>query len=191
MMPTSRLQAAIVQSGFRAAAFLPPVHAYFAQMKYKPKPFYGDGFIDRAEMPGLVGRMFPQPVLEMRRRTAARLDDLAGNGFALLAVGPNAQAVLNGAKHADFGFADLRRVAVLPMRINPEREGALNVTVGRDINDLLAEVLPGDRDSLVFLRPDRYVAAAGLATSDAAVAGFAARVKALVARTRAGQGGSG
>jgi 3-(3-hydroxy-phenyl)propionate hydroxylase len=190
MMPTSRLQAGLVQSGFRAAALVPPLHAYFAEMRYKPKPFYRDGFLDPGELPGLVGRMFPQPVLEMRRRTAARLDDLAGSGFALLAVGPNAQSALDGARHADFGLPDLRRIAIVPMRVNPDPDGARNVTVGRDVNDLLGSIVAGG-DSLVLLRPDRYVAAAAPVADDATAARFAARVKALVARTPAGETRSG
>jgi hypothetical protein len=79
MMPTSPLQATLVQSGFRAAGFVPPLHAYFAQMKYKPKPFYRDGFLVAGDALRLVGRMFPQPTLEMHDRSLVKLDDLVGN----------------------------------------------------------------------------------------------------------------
>jgi hypothetical protein len=43
----------------------PRVQAYFAQMKYKPKPFYRGGFFDLSEQVKLVGRM----LVEMADRT--------------------------------------------------------------------------------------------------------------------------
>ncbi len=173
MMPTSRAQAWAVQAGFRLAAFVPPLQAYFAQMKYKPKPFYANGFVlPGAE--GVVGRMLPQPLLERAGAVPIRLDQLIGNDFALIAYGRDAQATLAAAANLDFGLGDLPRVAVLPAHYNPVpgTDGA-----GRDIDDVMARLLPRGGETLLLLRPDRYVAAATLDPVDAP--GFAAAVRRL------------
>jgi 3-(3-hydroxy-phenyl)propionate hydroxylase len=182
MMPTSRLQAGLVQSGFRAAAFVPPLHAYFAQMKYKPKPFYRDGFLVGGDALRLVGRMFPQPTLEMQGGALVKLDDLVGNDFALVAVGPNAQSVAAQAMATDFGIAQVRRVAVLPARFNPHPAAAPDIPAGRDLDDVLGAAENGD--ILILLRPDRYVAAAAPIADEDDLAALAASVRALCAGTR-------
>jgi 3-(3-hydroxy-phenyl)propionate hydroxylase len=183
MMPTSRLQARLVQSGFRAAGFVPPLHAYFAQMRYKPKPFYGDGFLVQGDALRLVGRMFPQPTLEMRDRSAVKLDDLVGDDFALLAIGPDAQSLAAKANAADLGLAKVRTVAVLPARFNADRAGASDIPAGRDVDDVLGGTVPASGETLLLLRPDRYVAAATRATSAEDVAAFGASIRALVAKS--------
>jgi 3-(3-hydroxy-phenyl)propionate hydroxylase len=190
MMPTSRLQGTFVQSAFRAAGLVPPLHAYFAQMKYKPKPFYRDGFLVPGDALGLVGRMFPQPTLEMQDRTVVPLDDLAGNGFALLAVGADAQRTSAMAKRADLGLQDVRRLAILPTRFNFDPAGgAPEIPAGRDVDDILAAAMPAAGDILVMVRPDRYVAAAAAVSNEAEVASFVGAVRALVAATGTGSGG--
>jgi 3-(3-hydroxy-phenyl)propionate hydroxylase len=189
MMPTSPLQAALVQSGFRAAGFVPPLHAYFAQMKYKPKPFYRDGFLVQNDPLRLVGRMFPQPTLEMRDRALVKLDDLIDNDFGLVAIGPNAQSLAAKAAAADLALPHVRRLAILPMRFNADPAGPPDIPAGRDVNDSLAGALPADRDILALVRPDRYVAAAALVTSNAESASFAGAVRTLVAETKVREDG--
>jgi 3-(3-hydroxy-phenyl)propionate hydroxylase len=181
MMPTSPRQAALVQSAFRAARFVPPLHAYFAQMKYKPKPFYRDGFLIPGDALRLVGRMFPQPTLEMRDGTLSRLDDLVGNDFAAVAIGPNAQQVAAQAMAADFALPNLRAIAIVPMRFNPDPDGSPDIPTGRDLDGVIGG--SDDRDGLVLLRPDRYVLAATAVRGADGVASFAASVKALVGGT--------
>jgi 3-(3-hydroxy-phenyl)propionate hydroxylase len=191
MMPTSRLQASLVQSGFRAAGFVPPLHAYFAQMKYKPKPFYRDGFLVQNDPLRLVGRMFPQPTLEMRDCTLVKLDDLVGNDFGLVVIGPNAQSLAAKAAAADLALPHVRRLAILPMRFNADPAGPPDIPAGRDVDDALAGALPDDGDALVLVRPDRYVAAAAPVSSPAGIASFAGAVRALVSAGRSEAGGDG
>src|SRR4030088_3475359 len=45
MMPMSRIQAWLVQAAFRMTKFAPRLQTYFAEMKFKPKPFYESGFV--------------------------------------------------------------------------------------------------------------------------------------------------
>ncbi len=81
MMPTSRLKAALIRNGLRLAGFIPPLQSYFAQMKYKPKPFYRRGFLVPDAASKVVGRLFPQPLLEMRDGGSRLLDDIVGGRF--------------------------------------------------------------------------------------------------------------
>lgn len=189
MMPTSPLQARLVQSAFRLAAILPAVQAYFAQMKHKPKPHYKTGFLVPSMAP-LVGRMLPQPVVEQIDRRRVPLDDLLGAGFALIAFGPEAERTLEQTRGLDFGVTP-PRVAILPSWQNPEAGSAVapatagtgepNETVVRDVTDLLATVLPDHGTTLLLVRPDRYVAASSATAASFDV--FAESVRALVARS--------
>jgi len=187
MMPTSPLQARLVQGAFRTAAIVPAVQGYFAQMKHKPKPHYKTGFVVPSAAP-LVGRMLPQPEIERIDRRRTLLDELLGNGFALIAYGPDTERMLDKSSGLDFGMA-VRRLAILPSWQNPEsnRAGAPvghEIETVRDIADLLAPRLPANTTSLLLVRPDRYVAANMAGTSSPAA--FADEIHALVARTGGG-----
>jgi 3-(3-hydroxy-phenyl)propionate hydroxylase len=179
MMPGSHLQAWAVRSGFRATQLIPAVQSYFAQMKYKPKPFYRDGFV-LASDDGIAGRMLPQPQVELRDRSRVLLDEMLGDGFCLLAYGAEAQQVAAFARELDFGIAGLHSVAVLPRIINPDPDAPPDLDTVRDHAGAFDAVLPNG--GLVLVRPDRHVAAASTAEPDKMRA-LAAAVKAMGART--------
>jgi 3-(3-hydroxy-phenyl)propionate hydroxylase len=185
MMPTSRMQAFFVHSFFRLARHVPPVHSYFAMMKYKPKPFYGAGFLLADTGLGLTGRMAPQPTLEMLDRSRVKLDDLLGADFALVAYGDDAQRVIAQTQDLDFGFRALRRVAVTPTRVNLVRDFTATIPAGRDANDIMGRLEKPGRELLLLVRPDRYIAAAIDARDSAAIAQLAAATRALVASAQA------
>jgi 3-(3-hydroxy-phenyl)propionate hydroxylase len=155
MMPRSRLQALAVQTFFRALALYPAARSYFAEMKYKPKPRFHRGFL-LAEGPtkSLIGRLFPQPVV-MTQAGVALLDDVLGDGFALLAP-PSASPRL--LRKIDLGALGLpiRAVAVLDKEDATPVEPPVIAT--RDLRGELAELLSGQPPGLYLLRPDRYVA---------------------------------
>jgi 3-(3-hydroxy-phenyl)propionate hydroxylase len=106
-----------------------------------------------------------------------------GNGFCLIAYGVGAQRTAAAAAHLDFGLSDLRRLAILPSiyNLDPDIEGTIETV--RDHAGAFASVISSDRDVLILVRPDRYVAAATRCTP-AGLREFAAATKALVARTR-------
>jgi 3-(3-hydroxy-phenyl)propionate hydroxylase len=182
MMPTSRIQAFLVQSAFRLMRFWPPLHAYYAQMKYKPKPFFKEGFIlpDDGGL-NIAGRMQPQPLVERLDRTRVKLDDLAGDGFALIAHGRNAQATLAACAGHEFGLPRTTRIAVLPHDTNIDRSADPQIVAVRAVDEFFEERLPADREILIVVRPDRYGAAAADVTDAGKIADFAKAVRALAA----------
>lgn len=186
MMPTSHLQAFAVRLGFRAVGLIPGLQDYFSQMKYKPKPFFRDGFLV-SDDGGLrvAGRLLRQPAIELMDRTRTPLDEILGRRFSLLAYGVDAQAIAAAARQLDFGLPDVRTLAILPAIYNadPASDDA-SVTVGRDLTGEFGTALPTQTSALMVVRPDRYVAAA-VPFDPARVRDFAAAVKAMVAQTHA------
>ena len=181
MMPTSGAQAFLLQTAFKLMRFVPPLHAYFAQMKYKPKPFYREGFL-LPEDGGLnvVGRMQPQPLVERLDRSRVKLDELAGNGFTLVAFGDNAQETLATCSAFDFGLPNLVRIAINPHSMNIDRRADPAIIAVREVDELFEQRLPKGREILIVIRPDRYAAAACDVTNAGDIAGFAERVRELV-----------
>jgi 3-(3-hydroxy-phenyl)propionate hydroxylase len=160
MMPKSNRQASMVQNAFRVASLVPPVQAYFAQMKYKPKPFYHAGFLASDGALALSGRMLPQPWLELRDRSQIRLDAAASAGFALVAIGEDAQAIAAATDVDAIGLGPMPRIAITPQKINLEAREYAGVIEARDVNDTLGAIVKRAKNVLVLLRPDRYVAVA-------------------------------
>jgi 3-(3-hydroxy-phenyl)propionate hydroxylase len=171
MMPRSPLHALLMQTAFRLARFAPRAQSYFAQMKYKPKPFYRQGFLLPTKEFDVVGRMLPQPLVERSDGQRWLLDERLGMGFCLVTYGKDAQALLQEASSCNFGIADLRKVAILPSIFNPDRNATSDVEVVRDVNGMLATILPEDSTVLMLVRPDRYIMAATSASPAVMAAG--------------------
>ena len=161
MTPKSRLQGWLIQSAFRALRLTPRLYSYFAEMKYKPKPFYERGFLGPSD-DGLdiVGRMLPQPLVERANRSRIMLDDMLGRGFALVAYGADAQAALDEAAQLSFGFATSAHVALLPQSLNPDWQGPRLADAARDIDGALASLLRCEETLVLLIRPDRYICGA-------------------------------
>jgi 3-(3-hydroxy-phenyl)propionate hydroxylase len=161
MMPTSRGHAFLTSAAFRLTRFAPKLQSYFGQMKYKPKPFYREGFIDAASRGiNLVGRMLPQPIVERRDRTRVKLDDLLGPGFALLVYGPDAPDALTKVDVNDFGFRELTATAVLPPNFSADISNSERFPAVRDAGDGFAPFIVEKGTVALLVRPDRYIAAA-------------------------------
>jgi 3-(3-hydroxy-phenyl)propionate hydroxylase len=67
-------------------------------------------------------------------------------------------------------------VAILPSIFNPDRNASPDVEVVRDVNGMLATILPEDPTVLMLVRPDRYI----MAATSASPAAMAARVRNLI-----------
>ncbi len=174
MMPRTRLRAFALQTFFRALALFPPARAYFAEMKYKPKPRFSRGFLVEAvpdAAPSLVGKLFPQ-ALVMTATGFALSDDVLGDGCALVAPPGTSPDLLARVRLDD--KLPVRLVAIL------DKEDASPVAApavaARDLRGDLAALLAGQPPGLFLLRPDRYVAAFLAADRVAAAAEEVARL---------------
>lgn len=159
MSPPSWLHGFTTQTLFQALKIWPAARDYVAQMKYKPAPFFENGFVTHGadRKPRLPGRLLPQPQVLDANGRPQRLDDLANNRFVLLARGRGAPAALDRLRHPVWDRLDAVRIALLP---GPPGPGEPNrVLIALEADDALAAVFGPRTDFAVLLRPDHYVAA--------------------------------
>jgi 3-(3-hydroxy-phenyl)propionate hydroxylase len=159
---------------FRFAGLIPKLRDYFLGMKFKPEPRFHDGFLvadDETPKRTLVGRMLPQPTVTAADGRTAKLDDLLGPGFALLAIGADAAAALAALDQPVWTHLEARRVALLPT------DGEAGDNLPRDklriaqiATDDISRKLEPYRGKILLIRPDRYVATAASPAGSAAMA---------------------
>lgn len=162
MMPTGALQALLMQNLIRALSVFPPARDYVMQMKFKPRPRYGAGFVvpdGASETESLSGRLFVQPQVESPDGRRMPLDDALGRGFRLLVFGP-----LPGEPLPDVDLPPslaAERFFIVPQDYNfphplPTRSER---AILRDCDGGIEAQLSPFAPCAVLLRPDRYVAA--------------------------------
>ncbi len=161
MMPRSRLRARLVQWGFQLLGVHPGVKRYLAEMRYRPPPRFETGFLapdGRSSRVTMVGRMFPQPIVEDIRRERRPLDDVIGKSFTVIAYDDDPRRPLAALDRDRLAKLGIEVIGLTPWRFNPP-EGV--VPCYRDASGAarMAEVEPYV-GWLLLLRPDRYVAAA-------------------------------
>jgi 3-(3-hydroxy-phenyl)propionate hydroxylase len=158
MGPPSRLEGALTRFSFNVLRVYPPIRDYFAQMRYKPKPRFLEGFLvpdERDARQTLVGRLLPQPLVRTGGGGEVLLDELMGDGFALLCVTEDPQAFW-AASRQDI-WATLGAVRLAASRHDPGGQFAGHVVVSGFPEPKAYESVA---DLVLVVRPDRYVAAA-------------------------------
>ena len=184
MMPTSRLQAFLMQTLIRLLSVFPPARDYVMQMKFKPKPRFREGFVvpdGAAEQTSLSGRLFVQPTVESPDGHSMPLDDALGRGFKLLVFGPLPGEPLPALRLPPALAAE--QFWIVPQDYNfpyPLPPGNAH-TLLRDRDGGIEAVVRSFAPCAVLLRPDRYVAAVIPLAQAEAVCG---RLNALVQATR-------
>ncbi|MGY5308711.1 bifunctional 3-(3-hydroxy-phenyl)propionate/3-hydroxycinnamic acid hydroxylase [Nocardia gipuzkoensis] len=165
--PTDRKVAAVRDALVRAAAAIPPVKRYVLGMRFKPMPRYERGAVvhDWSRSPvSSVGTLFVQPRVDTRDRADVRLDEALGPWFAVLCWNNRLREVL--------GATAFERWKALGARFFEARPSAQLHWTGHDDPDVvvvgdrtgaLKRWFDGQRDSVLFLRPDRCVAGASIA----------------------------
>ncbi len=172
-----------------ALNLLPPVKRYLLEMRFKPMPRFTEG----AVVPGPaarartspVGRLFIQPRVRSLAGEILRMDDLIGPNFALIAWGDSPirhMAPEQIAMWRDLGAVFLcvkpevqlgaRPDAALDFTQEPQ-EGVIEIG---DHQGRLKDWFGAQPDSVVFLRPDRVVAATSSPQRVAEVSQALARV---------------
>ena len=183
MSPRNRLVGMCTQTVFRALNRIPYARDYILQMRYKPAPRFRHGFLipDRRGRRSIVGRMFPQPLVEQPDGARVLLDMVLGGGFALVLRTSAPAEDFALLKHPVWQDLDLRRVALLPSGSRSRPHDGITAVVEAD--PALDRFLDGYDRCAVLLRPDHYVAASvPLDTPDA----VALELEALIETTWSG-----
>jgi 3-(3-hydroxy-phenyl)propionate hydroxylase len=159
MMPRSFWTAVGLQAAFRLLGLVPPARNYFAEMKYKPKPRFGAGFLTSGKTNDaalLVGRLLPQPEVRGAERTAL-LDDFLGNHFALVSLPQTPSGIFEKLPADLWPQLQCARVAIQGSgEASPAPDGVTSVS---DFRGDFARFIKNCPPGILLLRPDRYVAA--------------------------------
>lgn len=159
---------------FRGAQKVPGGRDYFLQMKYKPVPRYTEGFVlpsKAADKASLVGRAFPQPMVETLDGSRKLLDDVFGSRIAVVGLVPGtAEALSVGTTQRLANHAGVVVQAHVPAsyrrsgQVDPAQrksQGPLEIIDVYDFDGGLRDLLLARPiDQVYIIRPDRYVAAA-------------------------------
>lgn len=175
VMPQGELDIAFRTSIVAWMDRFPAARDFIVQMKFKPPPCYDQGaFVALHEQPfagSLVGRMLPQPLVRRPDGLEARLDDVIGPGFALIAQQEGATRALTTVAAAPWRELAPTLIALgegLPADI----EGVASLV---PLTSTVMPALRAHRDQIILVRPDRYVAAAFWPEEvDAAISAFRA-----------------
>lgn len=160
MMPRSRPQGALVRGAFRCLGLYPSARDYLATMKFKPKPRFTGGLVERdtgtAAGP-LVGSLFPQPLVEQPDGSTLLLDELLPDRPAIVVYTENPDEAVP--RQVAGEFADL---GMFTFGLTPEccKARTSPISTGRDANRILQQRdFRPCLDHAMLLRRDRYVAA--------------------------------
>ncbi|MGV0912320.1 bifunctional 3-(3-hydroxy-phenyl)propionate/3-hydroxycinnamic acid hydroxylase [Martelella sp. FOR1707] len=149
----------------------PAVKRYFVEMRFKPMPRFTEGAlvpsrIKSKESP--VGRLFIQPRVRTTTGEVRRMDDLIGPNFAILSWGNNPLQYMDADQIAMWQALGAVFICVKPdvqLGVRPDEAlgfgtDAMNgvIEIG-DQQGRLKEWFGNWPESVVFLRPDRVVAA--------------------------------
>jgi 3-(3-hydroxy-phenyl)propionate hydroxylase len=186
--PTNRRVAAVRDRVIRAASAVPTLKRYVLEMRFKPMPRYEQGAVvhDQPRRPDSpAGTLFIQPRVDTRTATDLRLDDVIGTGFAVLAWNNNPRILLGEEAFARWKALGASFIAVRPSTqlhwTPPGAEDDPAITIVGDRSGTLKSWFDRHAESVLFLRPDRCIAAACIAQRAAEVSARLFDVLALTA----------
>ena len=189
---TSRAAAGVRDSLAAGLNLVPRAKKYLTDMRWKPMPRYEAGVVVDAatrtpgqssgRMPGrlgsrslvnkvhtpVVGVQFPQPRVSTAAHRSVRLDDALdggpGGGWHVLVWGNDPGEIFSERSHRRLARLGASLVRVVPELRRPwtERNTSDGVTVVGDVEGRVKAWFDDRPFSVVFLRPDRFIAAVGL-----------------------------
>jgi 3-(3-hydroxy-phenyl)propionate hydroxylase len=157
-------------AAFRGVQKVPGARDYILQMKYKPTPRYTEGLVvgaAGADRASLVGRAFPQPMVQTAEGEGIRLDDALGAGICVLGLVPALAASISnrtaerlrahgGVLVQSVPASAYERGSARSADVPADREVVEVVDIDGGLRDLL---LARPADEVYVVRPDRYVGA--------------------------------
>lgn len=155
-----------------ALNYIKPIKQYLLEMRFKPMPKYNDGaLVTNNSKDSPVGKMFIQPHVKLENGETILLDEVIGNDFAVIAWGVDPQWGLSEANMKQWQKLGVKFIQVIPaVQLGNENrkkfEGVITIgDIGTDIRTWFGKT----SDSIVILRPDRFVAALAIPQSMNAV----------------------
>jgi len=151
-----------------ALNYIKPIKQYLLEMRFKPMPQYHDGVLIQNKLKNSpVGKMFIQPKVELVSGEQVLLDEIIGNEFAILAWGVDPQWGLSETSLQQWKKLGVKFIQVLPavQLQNENRKQYDGVICVGDIGTDIRTWFGRTNDSMVILRPDRFVAALAIPQS--------------------------
>lgn len=184
--PTDRRVAALRDRVIHAASVVPSLKRYVLEMRFKPMPRYLQGAVhhDGSAAPNSpTGTLFIQPRVDTRDAQDVLLDEVLGSGFAVLCWSNNLRAVLGDDVFGRWKALGARFIEARPMtQLHWPGHDDDDVVVVGDRTGALKSWFDVYTDSVLFVRPDRCIAAACIAQRAPEVAGALFDVLHLTAR---------
>jgi len=140
-----------------AARRVPGLREYIAEMRFKPKASFTDGFVvrDAANAPG-PGTLAPNPLVFDERNAQRRFDHVLGRGFALVSVSASGSPAVPAPESALLEKLGARRVRLCSGEYIPLPH--VGCVTAADTHGVFARDLKLRGDAYVLVRPDRIVA---------------------------------
>ncbi len=138
---------------FRVIDKLPPARKMLTELSIKPQPRYTDGFLLKNSVRGmrkLVGAFLPQPYVQTQEGRRVLLDEVLGNGFALIRLHENGDEAFVGMSSDIWNRLNVKFVCV-------QTQQSIQSTCIIDIEQQISKFLCNRHDLYVLIRPDRYV----------------------------------
>jgi 3-(3-hydroxy-phenyl)propionate hydroxylase len=141
------------------ARHVPGLRDYIAEMRFKPKASYREGFVhNKGALARLTGRLVPNPMVVDEHNLPRRLDDVLGDGFALLSISASGNPIVPQTMSPMLAALNPRHVRLCSGEfIALSQPGCVTVA---DTHAAFARELGLGHDAIVLIRPDRVIAAA-------------------------------
>ena len=160
LAPNNIFVAFFTRFSFMLFSVYGPIRKYFSQMKFKPEPYFKEGLLwysSNKKYNRMIGRLFPQPLVEDSKGNQFLLDKLYDHKFVVIVFSKMPEKQINDDLIKEFLSRDISIIGVTPEWANPS---LANFNIVRDVSNLLSKKsFLVYLDKAFFVRPDRYVAA--------------------------------
>lgn len=162
LAPPKRWHGVVRDSIAYALNYIKPVKQYLLEMRFKPMPKYHNGaLLTNQDSYSPVGKMFIQPQIQLKSGKIVLLDEVLENNFAIIAWGVDPKWGLSEVTMKQWQMLGVKFIQVIPsvQLKNPTRESYDNVITIGDMGTEIRTWFGKTNESIVILRPDRFVAA--------------------------------